>query len=96
MLPRYSLRKTLYREAMKEGQVGMSGATGQKILKAGEELFSNGGNEVNESGVRVGQRFTHPAASATSSIAGKGNELPSSYDPLFRSANSIGGGGLLE
>ena len=43
MKPRYSLRKTLYRDAPRIDQFRMSGATAQKIRVAGLESVIVGG-----------------------------------------------------
>ena len=57
MIPHYSLRRTLYRDAPRIEQVRMSGATSQKIRIAGLDSVFVGGNDAMESGGRVGQEM---------------------------------------
>ena len=58
MTTRYLLRNTLYRDAPRVEQVRMSGATAQKIRKAGGNAKSGRGSEEGGNGVRVGQRMS--------------------------------------
>ena len=58
MKPRYSLRRTLYRDAPRADQVRMCGATAQKIRTSGQESVFVGGNDEWGNGVRVGQSVT--------------------------------------
>ena len=55
MKPRYSLRRTLYRDASRIDDVRMSWSTAQNILIVGQEAVSMGGNDGTGNGVRVGE-----------------------------------------
>ena len=84
MKPRYSLRKTLYRDAPRIDQFRMSGATAQKIRVAGlESVFVGGGNDGTGGGVRVGQEVVPilaPQAKAPQPV--NINVEPSTSTPL--------------
>ena len=70
MKSRYSLRTTLYRDAPRIEQVGLSGATAQKIRIAGQELGFVGGMILWETAFGW-DSVTHPGASESGPIAVK-------------------------
>ena len=83
MKPRYSLRRTLYRDAPRVDQVRMSGATAQKVRIAGLESAFAGGNDGTGGGVRVGQEVASilaPQAEAPQQASN--NEQPITSTPL--------------
>ena len=82
MQPRYSLRRTLYRDAPRGDQVRMSGAPAQKVRIAGLESAFVGGNDGTGGGVRVGQEVaTILAPQAKASQRATSNEQPSTSTP---------------
>ena len=84
MSARYPLRNTLYREAPRMEQDRMSGATAQKMRRAGGNAKSGRGSEEDGNGVRVGQRMSptlapqQPALSPAKSASSQAPTTPSS------------------
>ena len=80
MTTRYPLRNTLVRDAPRVAQVRMSGATAQKIRRAGLSVNSGRESEGGERGVRVAQLVSPtlpPQQQAQSQANSTGSQSPS-------------------